>query len=110
MIGYLQMGPLRIFGAPIHINWLALVAIGVLLALSGGEAIPAVSSIFSYFGLILLHESGHAFVASRLGYQPQNIYLGLIHGTCEIPVTLNRKHRALVARGGSSLSFSLRFL
>jgi membrane-associated protease RseP (regulator of RpoE activity) len=40
----------------------------------------------SYFGIILLHESGHAFFARKYGFTVTKIQLGFIHGKCEYEV------------------------
>ncbi|MGH8445798.1 MAG: metalloprotease, partial [Solimonas sp.] len=99
-IGYIRVGPLALYGAQVHVHWTVIIAIGILLAVSGGHGIGAVTTIFSYLGILFVHESGHALMARYLGYRPFNIYLGVIHGLCEFQVPYNRKHAALIAWGG----------
>jgi len=56
---------------------------GGLLSKSINSPILAAISICSYFGIIMLHEIGHAFVANLLGYNVRGVYFGFVHGMCE---------------------------
>jgi Zn-dependent protease len=62
--------------------------------------LAASAAVFSYFGLILLHEAGHAWMAQRIGYRPMAIYLGVFHGLCEHESPESQKHASLIAWGG----------
>jgi Zn-dependent protease len=57
--------------------------------------------ICSYFGAIL-HEAGHAYFAWRMGYQPRNIHLGLVHGTCTFDAPNSLREECIIAWGGVS--------
>ncbi len=105
MKGYTQIKFLNIFGAPVHIHWSALIAMGVLFVFSIKTPLYAVVTICSYFGIILLHEAGHAYFVRRLGYQPRNIYLGLIHGTCEFDAPFSLREECIIAWGGVAAQF-----
>jgi Zn-dependent protease len=100
MHGCITLKRPRIVGARLHIHWSALVAAGILFGMSLRQPVHAVVVVICYFGLILLHEAGHALVAKRLGYAPIDVYLTFIHGLCvyEHPDTI--KEDAMVAWGG----------
>ncbi len=102
MKGYTKLSFLRIVGAPVHAHWSALVVAGGLLAGSIKEPFSALTIICSYFGVILLHESGHAYFAQRLGCRPINIYLSFIHGVCEYQAPDSFKDECIIAWGGVS--------
>ncbi len=100
MKGYLPIRFLNIFGVPVWIHWWALVVMGLLFVISLREPLLGIITICSYFGLILLHEAGHAYVARRLGYHPREIYLGLFHGYCVIDAPDNLRDECIIAWGG----------
>lgn len=102
MKNYTRIRFARIYGAPVYIHWSALLVIGGLLALSIKNPLLALISMSAYFCIILLHETGHAYLAQRLGYRVNAIYLGFIHGSCEyeVPYQHDRKHVYLIAWGG----------
>jgi Zn-dependent protease len=56
--------------------------------------------MFSYIGVILLHELGHMHVAQRLGCRVRGIYLYPIHGICEFEMPWSRYDQCLIAWGG----------
>lgn len=106
MRGCITLQRPRILGARLHIHWSALVAAGVALGAFIRQPLHALMLVTCYFGVILLHEAGHALVARRLGYKATDIYLTFIHGLCQIdehPDTL-REH-AMIAWGGVLLQF-----
>lgn len=97
---YTRIKYLNIFGAPVLIHWSAILVFAIFLILSISNFILGLVSIFSYFGLILLHESGHAYFAKKLGYDVYSIYLGFVHGLCEYEEPYNQKDESIVAWGG----------
>lgn len=96
-----------IFGARLHLHWSALALSLGLLALWFRHPAEALVVILSYYGVILLHETGHALVARRLGLRPLHITLYVIHGSCtyEHPDTL--RQQVLVAWGGVALQLAV---
>jgi Zn-dependent protease len=100
MRGCIPLGRFTIFGARVHLHWSALVAAGLLVGAMARQPVHAVLLVTSYFGLILLHEAGHAVLARHFGYRPGNIYLTFIHGLCEFDSPDNRKDLAMIAWGG----------
>ena len=100
MKGYIRVRFLNIFGAPVQIHWSALVVMGFLFIVSVRTPLLAIITICSYFGFILLHEAGHAYLARRLGYRPREIYLGLFHGYCTLDAPDNLRDECIIAWGG----------
>lgn len=91
---------LSVLGARVHLHWTALLAVfGVLFSWSRHPA-EAIATVACYLGVILLHETGHAWVARRLGCLPTGIYLGYYHGICEYEEPHSLRDHALVAWGG----------
>jgi membrane-associated protease RseP (regulator of RpoE activity) len=105
MSGYVTLRFLRILGAPVHMHWSAFVLVLVLLATSIKEPLSALFVICCYLSIILLHESGHAYVAWRLGCRPINIYLGFFHGLCEHEAPFSQKHECFIVWGGVLAQF-----
>lgn len=100
MTGYTRITFLSAFGARVHIHWSALLVMGGMLAASIRSPLLALSVICSYFGIIFLHEAGHAYFARRLGYSAFDIYLGFIHGLCVHEAPRSEKHECIIAWGG----------
>jgi Zn-dependent protease len=100
MKGYTRITFLSAFGARVHIHWSALLVMGGILAVSIRNPVMAAITICSYFGIIFLHEAGHAYFATRLGYRAFDIYLGFFHGLCVYEDPRNSKHEAIIAWGG----------
>ena len=98
MKAYTKIGGVRIFGAPVFVHWsVGVVALGLLVA-SGEHPALAIVGISSYFGVLLLHESGHAYFAKRQGSTPLSIKLSAVHGTCTEPYGAYEDY--LIAWGG----------
>ena len=100
MKGYLPLGSWRIFGAPVQVNWLAVLLMLALLVVLGRHPLLIGLSLCAYLGITLLHEAGHAWVVRRLGYRPFGIYLGFLHGRCVYEAPRSLKHDCLIAWGG----------
>jgi Zn-dependent protease len=105
MKGYSKIKFFHIFGAQVQIHWSVFLVMGGILALSIRTPIIALITICSYFGIILLHEAGHAFFARRLGCQPYAIYLNCLHGLCEYELPYDKKDDAIIAWGGVTAQF-----
>ena len=90
----------RIMGARLHLHWSALALAAALLASWIRQPVLALEAVGSYFGVLLLHEIGHAAMARRLGYAATDIRLSLLHGGCEHDAPDTRRDEALIAWGG----------
>jgi Zn-dependent protease len=100
MTGYTRITFLSAFGARAHIHWSALLVMGGMLVASIRSPILALIVIYSFFGIIFLHEAGHAYFAKRLGYRAYDIYLGFVHGQCVYEAPHSEKHECIIAWGG----------
>ena len=98
--GYLLLGRVTVLGARLHIHWSALALAGVMLGVWHRQPGYAIEAVACYFGLILLHEAGHAAMARRLGYRASDIYLSMIHGLCTYDRPDTFRQEALIAWGG----------
>jgi Zn-dependent protease len=107
MKNYVNAKPLQIRGAPVFLHWSVLVVMGGCLATSIAEPLLAVIAAASYFSVILIHEYGHAWVASRLGYRVRVIKLSVIHGECIYESGYeDARDAALIAWGGPLAQFA----
>ena len=98
--GYFLLGRVTMLGARLHIHWSAVALAGVMLGIWHRQPAYAIEAIACYFGLILLHEAGHAAMALRLGYRAPDIYLSMIHGLCSYDSPETFREEALIAWGG----------
>ena len=100
MRGFYTLKRIRILGAKLHLHWS--IALGSAFLFTGFKDKPlqAVVAICCYYGIIFLHECGHAFFAKKLGYPPRNIYLTAIHGLCEYEHPYYQKEDSVIAWGG----------
>lgn len=98
--GYLLVPGVRLLHARLHVHASALVLAALLLVTGFGQPSHALVSVGCYFGVILLHEVGHAAMARRLGYAAPEIWLSFMHGVCEHDAAETRCDDALIAWGG----------
>ncbi len=100
MRGCITLQRPTLFGARLHIYWSALVAAGILLGVLARQPVQALVAVACYFGVILLHEASHAYLAKRLGWAPENITIAFLHGVCQYQQPDNLKDEATIAWGG----------
>lgn len=107
MKNYVQLKFITIYGAPIFLHWSVLCVAGGVLALSIKSPILAAIAICSYFGVILLHEFGHAFFAHRYECRINAIRLSVFHGSCEYDGTYlySEKEEVIISWGGVLAQF-----
>ena len=98
--GYALVRGVRIMGARLHLHWSALALAAALLALWIRQPVYALEAVGSYFGVLMLHEMGHAAMARRLGYRATHIRLAFMHGLCEFDSPDTLRDDALIAWGG----------
>jgi hypothetical protein len=98
--GYVPVQGLRVFHARLHLHWSAIALAAFLLIRMIGQPAQALVVVAGYFGVILLHEIGHAAMARRLGYRAPEIRLSFIHGECEIDGPDSRRDEIFIAWGG----------
>jgi Zn-dependent protease len=90
----------RIVGAPVYVHWSVLLVVALLAFMSFKSPIHAAVSILSYFGVIAVHELGHAIVAHRLGYEVDAVHISVLHGFCLIDAPHTESDAVQIAWGG----------
>jgi hypothetical protein len=91
--GYLEVG--RVRGAPVRFHWTAPLGAWVFTGFSFNPALWV-----GWFGLIVLHELGHAAVAWHFGYQVVAVRVHAFGGDCQWAGDPTRAEVAAVAWGG----------
>lgn len=95
-----SLGRSRWFGAKLYIH-LSVVVVSLIVAMTAIESPTfAAVTVLSFFGVILLHEWGHAAVAHYYGYSVEGIWLAAVHGRCEYDAPETEWERCLIAWGG----------
>jgi membrane-associated protease RseP (regulator of RpoE activity) len=79
----------------------------VILAMSVQQPVSAAILLCSYFGIIFLHEAGHAYFAKRLGYRSFDVYLGAFHGLCRYEAPRSKKDESIIAWGGVAAQIAI---
>jgi Zn-dependent protease len=97
---YFRIKRLRLFGVPIVLHWSVFLVVGICFLMAFEAPISALSAVLSYFGLILLHECGHAIVARHYGCRIHEIRLSIIHGVCVHTAPYEEFDDAVIAWGG----------
>jgi Zn-dependent protease len=72
----------------------------LIALMSFKSPIHAVVALASYLAIIITHELGHAWMAQRLGYGVDAIYVAFLHGFCVIDAPHSESDRVLIAWGG----------
>ena len=72
----------KIMDVPIYSHW-SLNLIVIIIAINNIENIPAILGLISFYGVLLLHEMGHAYFAKKLRYDVDRIRLYPIFGFCD---------------------------
>jgi Zn-dependent protease len=97
---YYRIPGFRILGAPVSVHWSVLGGTAFVLLLSWDSPLIVAVSLVCYFSVILLHETGHAFVARRVRARPVVIRIGIVHGECLHDEPHYEKDDYLIAWGG----------
>ena len=105
MRGWTRLGRNVAFGAPVYLHWSVLVVVGIMALFAMSNPVHASLFIASYLAIIFLHELGHGFVANRLGYQVDSIWVTFWHGWCVCEAPEDEWSAALIAWGGVAAQF-----
>lgn len=97
---WLQLRRARILGARVYVHWSVFAVVLLLALVSLRSPIYAAISIASYLAVIVIHETGHAWVARRLGYHVDAIRIGFFHGRCEGEAPDSESDDVMIAWGG----------
>lgn len=98
--GYFLLKHVKVLGTRLHVHWSAVAVAAVMLVAWHRQPELALEAVACYFGLILLHEMGHAAMAQRLGCRATDIHLSALHGLCTCDSPETTREDALVAWGG----------
>ena len=97
---WIRIRRLRRFAFPIYVHWSVLVVVALLALTSIKSPIHAAVAIVSYLSVIAIHELGHAFAATKLGYEVVALRIGFFHGCCEYEATDTELEDVWIAWGG----------
>lgn len=86
-------------GVPVNVHW-SLSVILVLVFLGGLSDISLLVGAVSFWSVMLIHEIGHMWFATRLGLSTVKIDLYPVHGVCYNHSADNDYENYLVAWGG----------
>ncbi|TVV43203.1 hypothetical protein [Thalassolituus sp. C2-1] len=87
------------FGVPVRMHW-SLSLILVLGLLGSTRDISILVGAASFWGILVVHEFGHMFVAQRLGLDVYSIDLYPFHGLCHFELSSDNYPNYLVSWGG----------
>jgi len=90
----------RLGRIPVFAHWSVLAIVGAFLAVSLGSLAIGLAAAGSYFGLILLHESGHAIAAARVRCPVFRIDLFPLHGRCVVDEPYDEIDHIKISWGG----------
>jgi Zn-dependent protease len=97
---YFRIKNTRVFGAPVFVHHSVLWCAGIYLLLSLGEPVRALLTVASYFAIIVVHEIGHAAVASRLRCRVESLQIYPFHGLCQFEDPYSEWEHVLISWGG----------
>lgn len=96
------------FGAEVWLHWTLVVIVSCALLLAARQPAAMGLVLAAYFLALVVHESGHAWMARRLGYRVARLEFSPFHGrchveACELPVA----DHARIARAGPMAQLGL---
>ena len=104
----------KLAGIDVHVHatfWLLLVWVGLAQYRSGGSiaaAVPEIAFVLAVFGIIVLHELGHALTARRFGIATRDITLLPIGGVARLErMPREPRQELLIALAGPAVNFAL---
>jgi Zn-dependent protease len=97
---YTRIPRLRIYGAPLFVHWSVLVIAAAILLNQRRAPWIACIAIVSYFGILLLHEAGHAWMVKRQRLRRLAVRLSAFHGVCVFEEPMYARQDYLIAWGG----------
>jgi len=90
----------QVGGVDVYVHWSILAFAVVILAGTRRQLTSTLIGMAAYLALLILHESGHLFMARRRGYRAFSMALYPIFGLASFEAPDSRIDRALIAWGG----------
>ena len=90
----------RVRGVDLYVHWSVFVIAGVLLWRAPRGEAATLAGILAYLALLLLHESGHVWMARQRGFDAWSITLYPVFGYARTELPESRFEHALIAWGG----------
>jgi stage IV sporulation protein FB len=90
----------QVRGIDVYIHWTILALAVAILAVSNRGTAATILGFSAYLALLILHESGHLFMARRRGYQAFSMVIYPFLGLAQYEAPGVRIDRALIAWGG----------
>ena len=87
-------------GVPVFLHWSVPLLVVFFLVASIDRPLYALVGIASYLLVLVIHELGHQFIATRLGYRVIAVEIYAIHGLCRFDHPETRLESAKIAWGG----------
>jgi membrane-associated protease RseP (regulator of RpoE activity) len=91
---------LRVRGVPVYVHWTVLLITVLILASAVRSPATSLLGLTAYIGVLLIHESGHLFVAQRVHCEVLSIQLYPIFGITKFEMPWSRFDHCLIAWGG----------
>ena len=85
---------------PVLVHWSVPLVAGVMIIAGLDHIITTIAGITAYLLLIIIHELGHQFLASRLGYGVVSVEIYPVHGICRFDHPETKLDAAIIAWGG----------
>ncbi|MCP5143446.1 MAG: hypothetical protein H6978_01335 [Gammaproteobacteria bacterium] len=104
---YYRLHRVRIVRAPVYVHWTVPVAALLIAVLGWQQPVHAAVFVCAYLAVIVIHETGHAIVASRCGLEVERIDLGWLHGRCYFEAPADEWHDILISWGGVAAQLAI---
>jgi len=91
---------LRVRGVPVYIHWSVWLITLLILFNAIRHPLESVLALIAYFGVFVIHESGHAIAAQRLHCDVDSIRIYPIFGITQFQVPWSRLDHCIIAWGG----------
>jgi Zn-dependent protease len=103
MNALVRVGEIR--RVPLVIHWGVFAIVVLVVVSSGNKLASAIVAAMAYLSMLLIHELGHQWVATRLGCRVLSIELFPLHGRCRFETPKSDFDRSLIAWGGVAAQF-----
>lgn len=94
-------------GVPVLVHWTVFAICLFLLGAAVRHIVLAAIGLASYIGVLVVHELGHQWMATRRGYDVHRIEIYPIHGLCRFEAPEYALDEAVIAWGGVLAQFAV---